>query len=587
MTTDEELLEQYARERSESAFGELVTRHLDYVYSDALRVVNGDAPLAQDVTQTVFFDLARQAGKLPCDVALAGWLHRHTCYTAAKAVRSERRRQSREHTAMEMRALDDNTRPEWELVAPYLDESLNELDPKDRDALVLRYLRKQNLRAVGATLSISEDAAQKRVDRALEKLHVLLKQRGATLTVAALGTALATQAVTAAPAGLAASIAKIALAGAAAPSSGTAVALREMLSSKLSLVFGCGAAAIEVIVISLVWHWEGANRTTATVHESVEPASAVSAVQDDATSASDNAVSQTGLTAMTSASGLPLAALAADTNQQVPAAYQETTNLVSIPATVSIAEANSQSPKALEWVWIPPGKFMMGSPDTLAGQRHQGPQTEVTTTYGFWLGKYEVTYAQFREVTARMPDGPTEPDLDLACAFVKWSEAARFCEVLTTREREAGRLPAGYVCRLPTEAEWEYACRAGTVTRFSFGDDEGETLVASFVWCSGYNGIPVQKVGGKKPNPWGLFDMHGNAAEWCLDYLGSYPGGSVTNPVGVIDGDFFVQRGGRSSDHAGLCTSASRRVVRRGDWIMPGGNGFRAAVAPALPSKGL
>ena len=155
ITTDEQLLQQYARDRSESAFGELVTRHLDYVYSDALRVVNGDAPLAQDVTQTVFFDLARQAGKLPCDVALAGWLHRHTCYTAAKAVRSERRRQSREHTAMEMRALDDNTRPEWELVAPYLDESLNELDPKDRDALVLRYLRKQNLRAVGATLSIS------------------------------------------------------------------------------------------------------------------------------------------------------------------------------------------------------------------------------------------------------------------------------------------------------------------------------------------------------------------------------------------------------------------------------------------------
>ena len=213
ITTDEQLLQQYARDRSESAFGELVTRHLDYVYSDALRVVNGDAPLAQDVTQTVFFDLARQAGKLSCDVALAGWLHRHTCYTAAKAVRTERRRQSREHTAMEMRALDDNTRPEWELVAPYLDESLNELDPKDRDALVLRYLRKQNLRAVGATLGISEDAAQKRVDRALEKLHVLLKHRGATLSLAALGTALASQAVTAAPVGLAAAITSAALSG--------------------------------------------------------------------------------------------------------------------------------------------------------------------------------------------------------------------------------------------------------------------------------------------------------------------------------------------------------------------------------------
>src|SRR5437762_9438369 len=110
MTDDAQLLQQYTCERSESAFGELVTRHIDLVYSAALRVVNGDAHLAQDVTQTVFIDLARKACSLPCDVVLAGWLHRHTCYTAATAIRTERRRQTREQTAMEMRALDDNTR---------------------------------------------------------------------------------------------------------------------------------------------------------------------------------------------------------------------------------------------------------------------------------------------------------------------------------------------------------------------------------------------------------------------------------------------------------------------------------------------
>ena len=130
MMDDKQLLGAYARERSESAFGELVTRHIDLVYSTALRVVNGDSHLAQDVTQTVFIDLARKAGSLPDDVALPGWLHRHTCYTATKAVRTERRRQGREQTAMEMRALDDNTRPEWEQVAPYLDESLDQLNPK-------------------------------------------------------------------------------------------------------------------------------------------------------------------------------------------------------------------------------------------------------------------------------------------------------------------------------------------------------------------------------------------------------------------------------------------------------------------------
>src|SRR5438445_9720749 len=111
MPDDQQLLQQYARERSESAFGELVTRHIDLVYSAALRVVNGDAHFAQDVTQTVFIDLARKARSLPRGVVLAGWLHRHTCYAAATAVRTERRRRTREQTAMEMRALEDTTEP--------------------------------------------------------------------------------------------------------------------------------------------------------------------------------------------------------------------------------------------------------------------------------------------------------------------------------------------------------------------------------------------------------------------------------------------------------------------------------------------
>src|SRR5437016_11606271 len=109
MTDDEQLLRQYRRDRSESAFCELVTRYIDLVYSAALRVVNGDAHLAQDVTQTVFIDLARKAPSLPRGVVLAGWLHRHTCYKASTAVRTERRRRTREQAAMEMRALDDNT----------------------------------------------------------------------------------------------------------------------------------------------------------------------------------------------------------------------------------------------------------------------------------------------------------------------------------------------------------------------------------------------------------------------------------------------------------------------------------------------
>ena len=253
MMDDKQLLGAYARERSESAFGELVTRHIDLVYSTALRVVNGDSHLAQDVTQTVFIDLARKAGSLPDDVALPGWLHRHTWYTATKAVRTERRRQSREQTAKEMRALDDNTRPEWEQVAPYLDESLNQLNPADRDALVLRFLKQQDLRSVGTALGISDDAAQKRVDRALEKLHVLLKHRGATLSAAALGTALATQAVTAAPVGLAASVTGTALASAAAGAGMTATIVKIMAMTKLK--FGLLSLAVTAGVALSVWQY--------------------------------------------------------------------------------------------------------------------------------------------------------------------------------------------------------------------------------------------------------------------------------------------------------------------------------------------
>src|SRR6266446_3226643 len=162
MAEDGQLLQQYMRDRSESAFGELVTRHIDLVYSAALRMAGGDIHLAKDVTQMVFIDLARKAWRLPRDVLLAGWLHRHTSYLAAKAVRTERRRKSREQTAMEMRALEDNTEPPWELIAPHLEEVLNQLSASDRDAIVLRFLKRQDFRAVGAALGISEETAQRR-----------------------------------------------------------------------------------------------------------------------------------------------------------------------------------------------------------------------------------------------------------------------------------------------------------------------------------------------------------------------------------------------------------------------------------------
>ncbi len=229
---------------SESAFSELVARNVDLVYSAARRLVAGDTHLAEDVTQTVFVDLVRKAGSLPGDGVLAGWLHQHACFTASKTVRTERRCQAREQTAMEMRALDQSNEPSWELIAPHLDEGLNQLDARDRDALVLRFLKQQDLRAVGAALGVSDDAAQKRVARALDKLRELLTRRGITTSAAALSIVLSANAVQAAPVGLAITISTAtAMAGTTIAAAATATTKAIAMTTIQKTIIGATLAA--------------------------------------------------------------------------------------------------------------------------------------------------------------------------------------------------------------------------------------------------------------------------------------------------------------------------------------------------------
>ena len=244
MTDSQTLLSLYARTGSESAFRELVSRYIDLVYSTAFRLVGGDAQSAQDVTQIVFVALAAKAGTLPQDVMLGGWLHQHTRFAAGKLMRTERRRQLRERQAAEMNAVEDHSESNLAQVAPVLDEAIGQLGAEDRTAILLRFFERKDFRGVGDALGSSEDAARKRVDRALEKLHVLLTHRGAALSAAALGTALAAEAVTAAPAGLAGTTAGIALASAAASGGITVTLLKLMTMTKVK--FGL----IGVIVIA-------------------------------------------------------------------------------------------------------------------------------------------------------------------------------------------------------------------------------------------------------------------------------------------------------------------------------------------------
>ena len=139
MTDSQNVLADYVQTGSDAAFRELVTRYLDLVYSTALRSVEGDKHRAEDVAQTVFIDLSRMARTLSNDVMLGGWLHRHTCFVAANTMRGERRRQSRERQAVEMNALQTNSGADISLVAPILDEAINELGEEDRKAVLLRF----------------------------------------------------------------------------------------------------------------------------------------------------------------------------------------------------------------------------------------------------------------------------------------------------------------------------------------------------------------------------------------------------------------------------------------------------------------
>lgn len=215
MTEDAELLRLYAENRSEAAFAELVQRHLSLVYSTALRQLNGDAHAAQDVAQTVFTSLARKASSLTTHRTLAGWLYLGAHHAATQAVRGERRRHAREQEAHLMQEISSNSEfaTDWDRVRPVLDEVMTQLGATDREAVLLRYFERRPYADIGATLRLSEDAARMRVDRALEKLRVLLARRGIASATAALVAALGDQAMVAAPTGLAATVTGTALAG--------------------------------------------------------------------------------------------------------------------------------------------------------------------------------------------------------------------------------------------------------------------------------------------------------------------------------------------------------------------------------------
>jgi formylglycine-generating enzyme required for sulfatase activity len=209
--------------------------------------------------------------------------------------------------------------------------------------------------------------------------------------------------------------------------------------------------------------------------------------------------------------------------------------------------------------FIPAGSFTQGSPTNETGRfNEEGPQVAVTISQGFWIGKNLVTQQEYQSVIGSNPSSFTGSSA-LPVEQVTWMDATNYCVKRTIQERAAGIIPAGCYYRLPTEAEWEYACRAGTTNRFNYGDDPGYTNLANHAWYEVNSSDLTHVVGQKPPNAWGLYDMHGNLWEWCQDwYADSYPGGSATDPQGPASGAYRVLRGGSWADPGALCRSACR-----------------------------
>jgi formylglycine-generating enzyme required for sulfatase activity len=310
--------------------------------------------------------------------------------------------------------------------------------------------------------------------------------------------------------------------------------------------------------------------------------------------------------------------------------------LVQVPVIAGVAQ------RAMTLAWIPAGTFTMGTPKTEAAHRaNESPQTRVTLTHGFWMGTHEVTNGQWKALMgtdvveqarkAQLDEfrfamgagtmvvrdyfklaktGDTmrlvgNTDDDVPIIWVSWEEAMDFCRKLTELARAQGKLPDGYVYRLPTEAEWEYAARAGTTGATHAGEmviapDHTAAVLDGIAWYAGnanegYEGHAIdtdewatkksegagkagpRKVGTKAPNAWGLYDMLGNAAEWCLDWEGPLPGGSVTDWKGPPAGKMRIRRGGGWSTFASHARAGYRNAHEPNfRWI---NLGFRVVLA--------
>lgn len=231
-------------------------------------------------------------------------------------------------------------------------------------------------------------------------------------------------------------------------------------------------------------------------------------------------------------------------------------------------------------VYVQPNTFLMGSPTNEVGRASdESPQTTVTLSHGFWVSQFPVTQREYLEVVGSNPSG-FPGDLSRPVESVTWLDATNYCARLTQREIDAGRIPRSSRYRLPTEAEWECSVRAGSSTRFYYGDDPGAVALVNHAWYGAIGGATTHPVGQKEPNAWGLYDMEGDVWEWCQDWYSPYLGGMQTDPQGPASNltGLKVIRGGAWESFDSDCRSARRMTKAASPFISDFIIGFRVVL---------
>ena len=532
--TDGQLLECFLNHHDEAAVAALVRRHGPMVWGVCRRVLRSHHD-AEDAFQATFLVLIRKAASITPKEAVANWLHGVAHQTARKARATMGKRQGREKQVHEMPEPKAGTESELGRdLQDLLDQELSRLPDKYRLAIVLCDLEGRSRKRAADQLQIPEGTLSSRLTTARTMLAKRLARHGLTAAGGTLAAVLSQKAALASvPAGVVSSTIKAVTSVAAGNSAATGLisakvtaltegVIKAMLLTKLKTMTAL------LLLLSMV------TLTSVMVPAWVPTGDKGNGVDKPAAKAGNKLKDAEG-------------------DVEKPAAKAEKQPAKAQPKDQPKEFTNSIG---MKFVWIPPGSFMMGSPKEEKGRSDGEIQHKVTLTRGFYMGIHLVTQEQWKEVMGNNPSR-FKGEKNLPVETVSWDDCQEFIKKL----REKDKKPY----RLPSEAEWEYACRAGTTTPFHFGETistDQANYLGEAVHGNGKKDVYRGKttpVGSFPANAWGLFDMHGNIYEWCQDWFRDYYSNTeVVDPQGPVNGEGHVVRGGSWISSLLQCRSAHR-----------------------------